>query len=471
MARPSPLATKARRFARAFTLIELTVSLVAGLIVAMSVAVLSHESTATFNEEMRISAAEASLRGAADRLRSDLERASFMSTANIEMDPTIAKLFGQAANVPAGAIASLRGMQGILLTPGVSAGLNVTNGLALDTVNNLAPSTIDITGNLSSADQFEVQSILPNSPGTCCTINLAASSPAIFRLLNAGDGGVPDPNADTELQNVFAPAPPLNGAAVGTFTTAQFWVRYVDTATNHAQYLLTCNNGGQQIAGTALVGGVIRPYVYTATCPLSGAQTGTVTATNGNTAGLATVNPVQTARWELVAPNGTGTRPPLQDITALDNQAMTAGTDNTKYDIVRSLVAVVGGNSALLPETTEVVAEYAVNLDFAFSVDTQPYPAPPSGPSPTVVALDFGDVRNAQVAASVLPLNGAPRNGGAATARMPSPRKTSPAPSRSASGPSASRSRRARRWPIARRPFPCNRQPTPAAGRSSTATA
>lgn len=404
---PSSLVARARRLTRAFTLIELTISLVAGLIVAMAVATLSHESTATFNEEVRISAAEASLRGAADRLRSDLERASFMSTPNIEEDPLIAKLFGQTPNVPTSATKALQGIQGILFTAG-STGSNATNGLALDTVNNVTPATLDITGNLSSSDQFEVQSILP---GACCKINLSAGSPAIFRILNAGDGGVPDPNADTEMQNVFAPAPPIGGAGGSAFTKAQFWVRYVDTPTNHAQYLLTCNNGGGQIAGMGLVGGVVQPYVLTATCPLTGAQT-QVTATNGNTAGLATVNPVQTAQWEIVAADSTGTKPPQQDVTALDNQAMQAGVDNTKYDLVRSLI---DGNGNLLAETTEVIAEYAVNLDFAFSVDTELADAG----VPSVVAFDFGDSRNGLVSSTVVPLNTTQRSGGLPTGTQP----------------------------------------------------
>src|SRR5579862_9908368 len=107
-----------RSRARAFTLIELTVALVAGLLVAMAVATLSHEATATFNEEVRISAAEATLRTAADRLRADLQRASYMSTPNIEMDPLITRPFGQAAPLLSTATAAAKTLQGILFTQG-----------------------------------------------------------------------------------------------------------------------------------------------------------------------------------------------------------------------------------------------------------------------------------------------------------------------------------------------------------------
>ena len=64
-----------RRSPAGFTLIEVTVSLAAGLLVALGIVALSREATRTFHEEVRSSAAEATLRTAVDRLRSDLQRA------------------------------------------------------------------------------------------------------------------------------------------------------------------------------------------------------------------------------------------------------------------------------------------------------------------------------------------------------------------------------------------------------------
>lgn len=393
---PSSARARGRRAGRAFTLIELTVALVAGLIVALAVASLSREATATFHEEVRISAAEAGLRAAADRLRADLARASFMSTPNIQVDPHIATVFGQPTNLPANAPASLRTFQGIRF----NAGSTTKNGpsLALETTNNMNPASIDITGNMTSADQFEVQSVA--IVGQCCQISLASSSPAIFRMMNADSTGKPDTaNMDAEMQAIFAPAPPLAGQAV---TRRQFWVRYVDLVTNHAQYLPTCSKAAGPVAslGAASNGGKVAPFVLidasdvtpSATpCPLTGAQTGTVTASNGNTGGLATVNPVQTVRWEIVA------TPPPQDQLALDNLPL-GGQDPAKFDLVRSFVDMsILGNGVVIPETTEVIAEYAVDLDFAFSVDN----GDTTGTAPTVVSYDFGDPTNQLVADTV----------------------------------------------------------------------
>jgi hypothetical protein len=51
----------------------------------------------------------------------------------------------------------------------------------------------------------------------------------------------------------------------------------------------------------------------------------------------------------------------------------------------------------VLPETTEVIAEYAVDLDFAFSVDT----GDTTGWAPQVVPYDFGDPNDQKVADTV----------------------------------------------------------------------
>src|SRR5262249_34888701 len=66
-----------------FTLVELTVALVAGLIVGMAVVGISKEVTNTFHEEQRTAAAEMQLRTAMDRIRADLQRAAYMTTPTV----------------------------------------------------------------------------------------------------------------------------------------------------------------------------------------------------------------------------------------------------------------------------------------------------------------------------------------------------------------------------------------------------
>jgi type II secretory pathway pseudopilin PulG len=365
-----------RRLAAGFTLVELTVSLVAGLIVALAIAGLSREATRTFNEEVRISAAEAGLRSAVDRLRADLERASFMSTSNIQSDPKICAPLGQP-NVPLGAPAGLSQLAGIRLYTGTAT----ANGLTLSAINNVAPAAIDIAGNMTSSEQFEVQTIRAKDPaGNCARIVLSGLSPAVLRMLNANSAGAIDTNADTEMRNIFQPV------AAGS-TTNQFLVRLVD-GTGYSQFLLTC-------PGQAVVAGLfnppgsatLEPYVLVAQYPITTKDTQGHNGVDGNCT-KCLVNPVQIVRWEIV-----GNRQPAQDVAALNGTPASATTaDTNKYDLMRSFVDAK--TDAVIPETSEIVAEYAVDLDFAFSVETGDV----TGTNPTVTTYAFGDPNNQKVA-------------------------------------------------------------------------
>jgi hypothetical protein len=75
---------------------------------------------------------------------------------------------------------------------------------------------------------------------------------------------------------------------------------------------------------------------------------------------------------------------PLQYVAALDNQPLAPTTpDPNKYDLMRSFVDAKG---AIVPATSEVVAEYAVDLDFAFTVDKGP-----DNTTPSLVTFGFDD--------------------------------------------------------------------------------
>ena len=85
-----------KRTRRGFTLSELMISLVMGLIVSLAAVGLARTATTTFYEQARSSTTEMSLRMASSRLRGDLSRASYMSTGNIVFDPKVARLAGAA---------------------------------------------------------------------------------------------------------------------------------------------------------------------------------------------------------------------------------------------------------------------------------------------------------------------------------------------------------------------------------------
>ncbi len=330
-----------------FTLVELTVALLAGLIVAMGIVSLAKESTQTFHEEARSAAAEAALRTAIDRLRADLARAGYMSTGNIMADTNIAKPLGAATpQFPAG-WAGLKRLSAIRLYEGGS----VANGLALSSSQTpaLAPDAIEIGGNMTSAEQFEVQMVLPAN-GNCQRILLSSTSPAIYRVA---------PSVDTQpaqdLRNLFQPVP-------GSMAT-QFLVRIVDD-TGRSQFVATC-----PVASTAgFDPSTGLPYVdidAINTPILTSQQTGTLGGISGYASGRAWVNAVQIVRWEITS-SANEAQSTAQYANALDNLP-TGGVDPNKYDLIRSYIDITTGQP--IAQTTELVAEYAVDLDFAFSVD------------------------------------------------------------------------------------------------------
>jgi prepilin-type N-terminal cleavage/methylation domain-containing protein len=354
-----------RRNARAgFTLIELTVALVAGLIVALGIVGLSREATRTFHDEMRSSAAEATLRTAVDRLRADLQRAAYMSTANISQDPLIARSpldLNNVANVNPAMLGILR-LAGVHLLAGASA---ANTPLSAIQPTPLSPDAIELGANMTSAEQFEIQTITQNPP--CANLVLSASSPALYRI-NAVGGG---PQAVKELNNVFQP-----------YAGKQFIVRILDD-TGRSQYLPTCAGGATGFIGTTPFvavdisgGAILTPQV---TKSLGG-----VTSTPG---GRAWVNPVQIVRWEII----NTANEPTQYLKALANQSLlaTPTPDPTKYDLVRWYVDAVG---TPIKNSMEVIAEYAVDLEFAFSVESATAATWPS--TPAMLTFAFDDANN-----------------------------------------------------------------------------
>lgn len=360
-------------------MVELVVALLAGLLVAAGIVTLSREATNTFHEEARASAAEAGLRAAIDRLRADLQRGGFMSTGNIVTDPMIAAAPGAAHYAAATAPAAIQTLASILYSAGGSLAKNLTNASpALTTEQSpaLAPDLIDIGGNLTTADQFDVAYIAP-AVGNCTTIYLSPTSPAMYRIMGNGTAGA------TELLNIFQPDP----------TYAQeFIVRLVDDS-GHTQFLETCGSGASAPGAVAgVVGG--QPYVSvnTQATPLQmGVNTGTVGGLVGFAAGRAWVNPVQIVQWEITSSSSTNDPEPAQFLNGLEATSNGA-TDPTKYDLMRSLLDATG---VIVPSTSEIVAEYAVDLGFAFSVDTG------TALLPNVVTYPFNNPSNVTAAGAV----------------------------------------------------------------------
>ncbi|HEY2510374.1 MAG TPA: type II secretion system protein [Polyangiaceae bacterium] len=370
-----------RRKESGFTLVELLVSMVAGLMVALAVVAMSREASGTFHEETRIAGAQMQIRAAMDRLRADVARASFMSTGNIWIDPMIPTGAGTVMNVAQiTAISnsnhmSIQSLAGIRLFSGGSA--LATPGSA---VNGVSPDAIEIAGNMTSVYELAIG----GATGTTSPVVAGAgcngggqrvyldvdSSPSLWLLVgmqtvggDAGTSGTPAAYA-TALNNVFQPV-----------AGAQFIVRIVDS-NGKSQYAATC---ATQAAGWNVVGTNNQPYVdLDSTTPV------TMSGTGGNTA---TINPVQIVRWQIEP--------------GIVGFAGDAGGDSTKYDLTRQYLDFKGN---ALAASKEVVGEYVADLKFAFTVDNTNLTTGnfPSSTASSQVVLSLEDsTTNAAVAGDV----------------------------------------------------------------------
>jgi type II secretory pathway pseudopilin PulG len=391
-------AAKRRRGARAsgFTLIELTISLVAGLMVAMAVMGVSREATATFHEEVRVSGAEMSVRIAMERIRLDLQRAAFMSTGNIQGDPLIARMANYAGATPAlsnfiGAAApySMATLSGIALRPSLASVMN--DGAAFSQLqqpnNNLAPDTIDIGGNMSSSDEYAASVVWnPANSGPCAggaAISIEMTTPAGWRIRNAEAAGALAPGyvPGTALQAIFHP---------GASTSSSFLIRLTDQS-GRSQYLVGCAGGVGLGTNYSALGTVPTALVYLSPSSmiLSTNNTGGLGGVAGFAAGWVTVAPVEVARWDIQTPAQFTATSATSAATYLYGQTLGGLTDPSDFLLTRSYLDFSGvcGSSApcpVDPMTTEVVSEYAVDLKFGLTIDMYNNPNCIAFPCPNV---------------------------------------------------------------------------------------
>jgi prepilin-type N-terminal cleavage/methylation domain-containing protein len=336
---------------RGFTLVELLVSLVAGLIIGLAVVTLSKSVAQQFHEESRANAAQASARLSSLRLRADLSRAGLMSTGNIVRDP-------KAAHTPGGngakGIPGLQQLSGVrvftggsLLPPAQPNTLSLS--VALPSINAgcaaqnpaLTPDSFAVWGNMTSGDEYFGS--LDTTPSACGgkRIVLNQDDPSLLRILRDPNGVlVPAAQAQAALQQVFSP-----------IANQSFFARVTDTK-GYYHYAPTCPV----------------PVIYngvTALIELAGANatlTSLQTNAQGGVDGFETIaiSPLQGVYWFI------GRRANAN----LESAGSTAESDQ-KYDLFRAWVNSAG---VALVNEAEVVSEYAVDLKIGLTVDDPSQP-------------------------------------------------------------------------------------------------
>jgi prepilin-type N-terminal cleavage/methylation domain-containing protein len=382
-----------KRSQRGFTLVELLVSMVAGLMVALAVIALGRDATNTFQDEARSAASEMSVRLGKERLRNDLEHAGMLSTGSIGRDPQVARTQGDMPNVGAPAAptnpavtnhAGIKNLVSVRLSTGFSAStLNPGNdgtdqaAFAYSANNGLNPDGIEVSGSMTTVDEFMGTIQQPPIAGACpARVHLNPQDPAVIRLMQDATGAAfNNAQITANLLAVFHPTP--------TMTASGYGVRIGNTTNTQYQFAMVGVACGFPGVGVDAQG----PYVDLQDQLLTQAQSpGGIIGSGNNDV---SINAVQVVRWHI--------RRKAQAI--LDGPL--PATSTARFELVRTWVpmdiapfadttgapqCIVGGANIC----DEIVTEFAVDLKFGFSVVT-----PPANNAITTFDMDTGAVTNA----------------------------------------------------------------------------
>lgn len=350
-------ARRTRANERGFTLIELLVASIAGLFVVLAAFMISRGATRVFASEGRVANTQLNLRLGADRLRSDIERAGYMTTSNVVMDPDVCpnpNTLGIVARLQ-----SVWHQQGTAATS--------VSETPQSAANLLNPDKLTLTGNFTSTDSYLAATIEPSSGGAGWDIILQAGFGSTARLLAAGETS----SAAAALSAAFPDGRMLR--IRNDLGSSQYVVVQATTIDVTGRPKITV---GAVPAYTTIGGGSLVKR-----CGGRGLCLG------------CEVNPVQFVRYEVKS---------LRTIAAFAWAYPTTGGagDDTKYELVRSELKPDGN---VIPGTEEIISEHAVDLAFAFTVDdTASITSGATWTEPNIRALDFGDPNAALYAGDIL---------------------------------------------------------------------
>jgi hypothetical protein len=319
------MAEVSRHLVAGFTLVELMVALTGGLFVSVAVFMLAKQSTALYQSEARVSNATLGSVVGFERMRLDIERASFLSSPNVKRDPNVCGT--PDATWPT----YLAHLQGIFIQPTVITGMPVQSG------NHLAPDEITLAGSYSSPDTFPVSSVVNTGANHIVTLETQFGAMARLGYTTAG----PPAAQQALLSTVFG-----IGRAL----------RIVDTEGKEQYGTITAVQGGSSPTILLAPAAPIILYRGTNTTLKCGVMQG---------GAQHTANVVNIIRYAIRDMSGDTRYAPLFSSGTGGGAGAVPTTDTGRTELIREELNTSG---AIIANSTEIISEFAVDLRFGVTV-------------------------------------------------------------------------------------------------------
>jgi len=296
---------------RGFTLVELMVATVAGMFVSITVFTLAKHASAFAMRQSRV--ADATLQSVIgfERLKADIARAGFLSTPNVAHDPAVCRGAIDDPSYPDW----LKRLASIRIEAASSPSEESTR-------NGLSPKSLVLAGSYDSHDLFVARSVTQEAPPV---VYLSRTS------LGMANIGYEPTTGATALARVFKPGRALR---------------------------ITDDGGGVQFARISGVTGGENPTVTLAAAPGVQFRASSVDRCGVRGHGNDFVNVVNFIRYDIKSLSSG--HPELAKMYRGG-----PSYESTRRELVREEVDVDGVADAT---TLELIAEYAVDLDFSLFV-------------------------------------------------------------------------------------------------------
>jgi type II secretory pathway pseudopilin PulG len=306
-----------RHTPRGFTLVELMVALSGGLFISLAVFALARDTGRFYQQESRLANATLGAIGGFQRLRDDIARAGYMSSPNLFRDQ-------YACAKPDGSWpAALQNLASVRIDENVLT----SNGRKLD--------RITLAGAYSSTDQFPIRQIVDNT--TSYEVLLVPNSSALNRI-----GYATSPTQST-LDIAF----PAGRALRIVDTDGMQYIGQINHTTPGANPSVTLNSA-PKIPFRAKAGSTL-------SCGIKGYGIG------------AQVNVINIVQYQVRSLATDANYAAL--FAASQGSGVVVPGEATRTELARVELDTAGTPIA---NATELVAEYAVDLQFAFSAVNTP---------------------------------------------------------------------------------------------------